>query len=72
VYTKSIKDRIEGMLDMVLNIGNVLNRGGATNLLPCNHITVPYMLEGKLVVLLAHRNLVDRIFKLTDELMMMF
>ena len=69
---KSVKDGIEGLPDVVLNIGDVLDREGATNPLLRNHTKVPYMFEGTFVVLLAHENLGDRILEPADELVTMF
>jgi len=67
-----MKDGIEGLPDVVLNIGDVLDRGRVTNPLPRNHIKVPYMFGGAFVVLLAHENLGGRILEPANKLVTMF
>ena len=67
-----MKGGIEGLPDVVLNIGDVLDKGGKTNPLPRNHIKISYIVEGAFVVLLAHENLGDRILEPADKLVTVF
>jgi len=69
---KSVKDGIEGLLDVVLNIGDIPDRGGATNPLLRSHIKVPYVFGGAFVVLLAHENPGGHILEPINELVTMF
>ena len=65
---KSVKNGIEGLSNVVLNIADVIHRGGATSVLLSNSIKVPYKLEGAFVVLLAHENLVGHVVEIANEL----
>ncbi len=65
---KGVKDGIEGLADIILNIADIMHGRAASSILLGNCIEVPDKLESTLGVLLAYNDLLGCLFEVADEL----
>ena len=65
---KGVKDGIEGLEDVALNIADITDGRTGSSILLGNHIEVPDKLKGAFGVLLAHNDLFGCLFEVADVL----
>ena len=65
---KGVKDGIEGLADVVLNIADIIDGRAAASMLLSDYIEVPDKLESTFGVLLAHNDLLGCLFEVANVL----